>query len=141
MAKDRDPDEIGARLEIVGTVQSVSEIVGVGSSGYQKFGALIDITKNPKYPESVEVEWFGKEVPDWADALANSVGMVWRFRGKAASKQYKDKWYTRVSIFWAGALSRQPERGPATPPPFDNSPIPTPPPETRKQYDDDEIPF
>ena len=137
---ERDPDAIGCELTINAIVQGVSEPAAVGSNGHQKFTVLLDITKNPKYPEQLEVEYFGKDLPAWFSDLLAAEGEMWRFRGKASSRPYKDKFYTRVTIFWAGRMTNQSavtRREPVTPPPFDNAPIPPPP---RQEYQE-EIPF
>lgn len=126
---ERDPDEIGCDFAFNAIVQRVGEPETVGQKAYQKFGAILDITKNPQYPATLEVEYFGKELPSWYNDLLQGEGEAWRFRGKAESRFHKERYYTKVTIFWAGKMTNQPaNRRRATPPPFDNSPIPPPPP-------------
>lgn len=140
---ERDPDEMGCELTINGIIHGVGTPETVGQKGYKKFTILLDITKNAQYPEQLEVEFFGKDLPAWFSDLLHAEGQAWRFRGKASSREYKDKYYTRVSVFWGGAMSNQPEPKAKIPPPFDyaqgESPRIPAAPEQQSSYD--EIPF
>jgi len=133
---EKDPTEPKATIEIENaTIVSVTDPCPVGQS--QKFTIVLDITKNPKYPELLAVEFFGRDLPAWYNDLRHGIGEVWRFYGRAKSREYNGKWYTTVTVYWGGARSNQPAKRDTPPPAFDNSPIPPPP---RQEYQD-EIPF
>jgi len=129
---EKDPDAKGMNIEIKADILSVGEVQAVKE--WQKFTMLLDVTEEGRRETVLEVEWFGKEIPAWYEHMAP--GKKVRCYCRASSREgNNERWYTTVNITWAGSMRNQ--SATASPPPFDNSPIPPPP---RQEYQD-EIPF
>lgn len=137
-ARNEDPDAIGMNIEIKAHIITVGEVITVKE--WQKFTILLNTTEEGRRETRLEVEWFGKELPAWYNDMAP--GKKIRCFCRAESREGRPditgqpRYYTTVKLTWAGSMRNQ---GATTksPPTFDNSPIPPPPPQ---EYQD-EIPF